>query len=232
MLQLSQRNRVVPKSTAKLSRADAISAAAAEPLRRASTSTIRLCNLRDPRPDVDPLRLSAAQKLVLYRSLGYPSRPSDSDLISAHIDFVFNRDASLRRDRYSNSVNALYTSMDRTTAESEMRYHSRVNFFNPSYPKMSFSFAVVKVNFNGRLRDIRQICTKTPGLLSKRKKDLCQLVGASAMPGADAILVRSVRFNGDNQVTYVRGTVSPGRVLGTAVIDVFVRATGRHTRIR
>lgn len=202
------------------------------PIKPEKTSTVRVAFLEDIRGDIEALAgLSEAQKLLLYQKAGFASKPNDQQIIGLHISHVFNRkDARYRNDRYSKGFNAFYSSMNRETAECEVRYHSRVDFYKPSRDN-TFEFSVFSLSYNGALASLIELCQKPYGLMNSTLLDKCQFVGKYFSSRTSGILVSSVRAAGVNQVTYNEDFIEGDTILGSSVISVKERSNGRYTKV-
>ena len=211
---------------------EALGAAAATPRAASATRSVRLCVLVDPRPYAKSLGLSPADEIALYSLHGFAREPNDDEVIDAHVDYVFRRSLIGRNDRYTSDTGALYTSLEATTAEAEMRYYCREVFFDGKSLGNSYTFSDVCIEFKGRLRDITDICRRHPKLRLGTDVSFCQKVGKAALADVDAILVGSVRARGTNQATVSPTTLSSGGFRGQVTIDVHVRKSGRYTRLR
>lgn len=210
---------------------DIVSAISAIKPKAVRQPIVRACNLEDVRLTVESYALTEAQKLILYRRHGYRQKPTDRDIIRAHIDSIFSRPLASRSDRYSRRRHALYASAKRETAEAEMRYYARTTFFIPTRTTEVMKFDIIEIGFDGLAARLSSLFRTYPWLKHKVAKRDTQEIGDTASDYLACLFVRSVRHPGDNSVVFTLGSLTPVAKRGELRIEVFKRGSGRATRL-
>lgn len=196
----------------------------------ARQALIRACNLEDPRLAIEDLPLSNTQKDILYHDAGFLGKPSDQDIIKKHIDYVFTRSLTGREDRYSRQRHALYASTKRETAEAEMRYYARSQFFNPALDREAMRFDIIQVDFRGLAARLSSLFRRYPWLRARTDLADTQEIGDLAAAFLGCLIVRSVRYPGDNGVVFRASDLKPIAKRSDLKIVILKRASGRYTR--
>jgi hypothetical protein len=191
---------------------------------------LRVCNMDDPRLTVEGLALNSTQKDILYRDAGFAGKPNDRDIIRRHIDYVFSRSLAGRQDRYSKQRHALYASVKRETAEAEMRYYARSEFFNPALEREVMQFDVIEIDFRGLAARLSSLFRRFPWLKTRKALADTQEMGDLAAAFLGCLIVRSVRHPGDNGVVFRADDLKPVAMRDALKIVIIMRSSGRYTR--
>lgn len=191
---------------------------------------IRACNMEDPRLTIEDLPLSDTQKDILYHDAGFLGRPTDQDIIRKHIDYVFMRTLTGREDRYSKRRHALYASTKRDTAEAEIRYYARSQFYNPALTREVMRFDIIQIDFRGLAARLSSLFRRFPWLKTRTNLADTQEIGDLAAAFLGCLIVRSVRYPGDNGVVFRAADLKPVSKRDNLRIVILKRTSGRYTR--
>ena len=186
---------------------------------------VRLAGVNDPRSRAGRHATSKKALIAWYKRFGYDGIPEESDVARRNVTSIFEDEGKGRKDRFSRGFRAVYAAETSEVALSEMRYHSRVDFYR-SGGDDEFQFTEFTIETLGNSADLIPLYKKHFGIGSS--SDACWFIGDHMRYKTDTLIVKSVRSNGLNQVIYRKDPIKLVSLGRKYTIKVFVDKNGRR----